>query len=129
MVLFVILMLRVVWRFINITPATSDPKATSVELKAAHVAHITLYFLMAALMFTGYLISTADGRAIEIFGLVSVPALPFSIDQQENIAGDIHEILAWTIIALSALHALAAFKHHFVNKNNTLIRMLKVSTK
>jgi len=78
------------------------------------------------LMLSGYLISTADGRAIEVFGQLSIPALPFNFANQEDIAGNIHEILAWTLVLLSLGHGLAALKHHFINKNNTLLRMIKV---
>jgi cytochrome b561 len=81
---------------------------------------------MVALMFSGYLISTADGREVDVFNLFSLPAMPFSIDNQEDIAGDVHEILAWTLILLSTIHGLAALKHHFVDRDNTLKRMLKV---
>ncbi|NQZ24933.1 MAG: cytochrome b [Colwellia sp.] len=124
--LFVALMLRIVWRVVNITPRNADKSASKFEVKAAHYAHISLYVLMAVLMISGYLISTADGRAIDVFGLFSVPALPMSITNQEDIAGNIHEILAWTLILLSVGHGLAALKHHFINKNNTLLRMIKV---
>jgi cytochrome b561 len=128
MVLLVFLMLRIFWRMINITPQNEDKTASSIEIKAAHYAHLLLYALMLVLMITGYLISTADGRAIEVFGLISVPAFPYSFVNQEDIAGNIHEILAWTLVLLSLGHALAAIKHHFINKNNTLLRMIKVMT-
>ena len=126
MTLFVALMLRIVWRAVNITPKSADESASTIEVKAAHYGHLALYGLMAILMISGYLISTADGRAIDVFGLISIPALPISFANQEDIVGNIHEILAWTLILLSAGHALAALKHHFINKNNTLVRMLKV---
>jgi cytochrome b561 len=125
LLLFIILMLRVVWRLTNIAPQNADPAASHIEVKSAHYAHIALYVLMAILMLSGYLISTADGRAIDIFGLISVPALPFSFTNQEDIVGDIHEILAWTLITLSGVHVLAALKHHFINKDKTLLRMIK----
>lgn len=126
MTLFVVLMLRIVWRVINITPKNSNESASKIEVNAAHYGHLALYSLMVFLMLSGYLISTADGRAIDVFGLISIPALPISVANQEDIAGNIHEILAWALILLSAGHALAALKHHFINKNNTLVRILKV---
>jgi cytochrome b561 len=84
---------------------------------------------MLLLMLSGYLISTADGRAIIVFDLIHIPALPWSIDRQEDIAGEIHNLLAWALIAMAVLHALAALKHHFINKDHSLVRMLKVDTK
>nr|WP_040356716.1 cytochrome b [Colwellia piezophila] len=127
MTLFIIFMLRVFWRMVNVTPKNADQSVSKLAVNAAHYAHLALYALMAFLMIAGYLISTADGRAIDVFGLFSVPAMPISFTNQEDIAGNIHEILAWTLIIFSVGHGLAAFKHHFINKNNTLVRMLKVS--
>jgi cytochrome b561 len=126
MTLFVILLLRMIWRATNVNPQPAEQGASKAEVNFAHYAHFLLYGLMTILMITGYLISTADGRAIDIFGLISVPAIPYSIENQEDIAGDIHEILAWLLIILSTGHGLAALKHHFINKNNTLVRMIKV---
>jgi len=89
--------------------------------------HVTLYVLILGLCLTGYLISSADGRGIGVFEMFQVPALPWSINNQEDIAGDIHEILAWSLIVLVAVHALAALKHHFIDNDKTLMKMLKPS--
>jgi cytochrome b561 len=122
----ILLLVRIFWRIVNTAPENADRSASKIEVKAAHYAHLFLYLLMAALILTGYLISTADGRAIDMFGLLSIPAIPFSFENQEDISGTIHELLAWTLIILVVGHALAALKHHFINKNNTLTRMLTV---
>lgn len=113
---------RLTWKFINPTPVGLSTKP--LENLAGHLAHIALYLIMAALFISGYLISTADGHGIEVFGLFSVPAT-LTGDNQEDIAGDIHEWLAWGLISLVALHALAALKHHFINKDGTLVRMFR----
>jgi cytochrome b561 len=78
----------------------------------------------SSVMISGYLISTADGRAISVFGWFEVPALITSIPDQEDIAGLIHEYLAWGLVIFSGLHALAALKHHFIDRDPTLKRML-----
>ncbi len=124
--LAVIFIIRLFWRLVNVTPKNVVEDASLLEVKVAHYAHIALYILMALLMLSGYLISTADGRSIEVFALVSIPALPFSIENQEDIFGEIHFYLAWTLIILAMGHGLAAMKHHFINRNNTLMRMLKI---
>ena len=123
-----LLLLRTLWRRININPDSADKHASKFEVTSAHLVHLGLYLLMFTLMISGYLISTADGRGIMVFEVFSVPAIPFAIDNQEDIAGEIHEILAWVLVVLAGVHALAAVKHHFINKNNTLVRMLKVQT-
>lgn len=126
MVLLGFLLFRIFWRAINTQPnALAGPKW---QQRSAHWMHQSLYIVMLLLMVSGYLISTADGRAIVIFDLLNVPALPWRIENQEDIAGEIHAILSWLLIAMSVVHALAAIKHHFINKDGGLTRMLKVDT-
>ncbi|MBU2969798.1 cytochrome b [Pseudoalteromonas sp. C2R02] len=127
MMLVALLLARVCWTVFNIKPKSAVNNASKLEVKAAHFAHIALYILMTALMLSGYLISTADGRDISVFGLVSIPASSIAMQNQEDIAGNIHNILAWSLFLLASAHGLAAVKHHLINKNDTLKRMLKVS--
>jgi len=121
-----LLLIRTLWRSINISPDGADKHASKFEVTSAHLVHLGLYLLMFTLMISGYLISTADGRGIMVFEVFTVPAIPFSVDNQEDIAGEIHEILAWVLIVLAGVHAIAALKHQFINKKKTLVRMLKV---
>lgn len=121
--LFILLLARIGWRSINIRP-NDDPILKKWERTTAHLTHFAMYGLMLMLMTAGYLISTADGRQIEVFNLFSVPATVQGIENQEDIAGEIHEILAWTLILLAGVHALAALKHHFINRDSTLLKML-----
>lgn len=115
-------LLRLLWKLTNPRPEALGNRVW--EHKVAHFAHALLYLLMLALFITGYLISTADGRAIEVFGWFGLPAT-LTLTNQEDIAGVIHWGLAWTLIAVVALHALAALKHHWLDKDKTLIRMIK----
>ena len=57
-------------------------------------------------------------------GRFSVPATLHGLEQQEDIAGDIHFALAMLLLGIVALHALAAIRHHFILKDATLRRML-----
>ena len=124
--LLLLWLLRMAWRLLNVTPKTdARSRRERLEKAAAHWMHITLYTVILGLLLTGYLISSADGRGIGVFDMFQVPALPWSIDNQEDITGDVHEILAWSLIVLVAVHALAALKHHFMDKDKTLIKMLK----
>ena len=122
LLLLLMLLIRIGWRFANTTPA--ELPGPRWERLSGHLMHVGLYLVMLTLMVGGYLISTADGRAISVFELFNVPALPWSIDNQEDIAGEIHEILAWILIGMAAVHALAAVKHQFINKDNGLKRIL-----
>ncbi|ALZ76845.1 cytochrome b [Rheinheimera sp. F8] len=94
------------------------------QQKAATLAHALMYALLLAIMVSGYLISTADNRGIMVFDWFEVPGFGEFFPDQADIAGTIHLYLAWALIALVVLHAAAALKHHFVDKDNTLTRML-----
>ena len=121
--LVLVFLLRIVWRLTNPRPG---PVAgtTPLEERAAGLVHHLFYLLIAVIMCSGYLISTADGKPIEVFGLFSVPATITQIPEQEDRAGLVHEYLAYGLIALVVLHAAAALKHHLVNRDETLRRML-----
>jgi cytochrome b561 len=120
--LFVLTILRLLWRWFTITPVALV-NHTTLERLAAQISHMLLYVLLFAIMLSGYLISTADGRAIDLFGWLEIPAIFYGHEQQEDIAGIIHLWLAVTLISLVAIHAAAAIKHHFVDKDRTLLRM------
>ena len=121
--LFMVMLVRLAWRYSNPHPRLIGSR---FEQKAAGIVHRLLYALMYPLMISGYLISTADGRAIEVFGLIDIPATLSGIDNQEDIAGVIHEWLAYALIGLVVLHGTAALKHHFIDRDEILKRMLSV---
>lgn len=118
--LFFVMLARLAWHLGNPRPRF---RGAPWEQRAARLAHGLLYLLLYALMVSGYLISTADGRAINVFGLFGIPAT-LTGKNQEDIAGVVHEVLAYGVIALATLHAVAALKHHFIDRDNTLKRML-----
>ncbi len=123
MILFAVLLLRLMWRWYDHTPAPLSSHA-DWERKGGHIVHGLLYVGLFAVMISGYLISTADGRAVSVFGLIDIPATLSGIEKQEDIAGIVHLWLAVGLIVVAAGHALAALKHHFIDKDTTLRRML-----
>lgn len=80
--------------------------------------------LLVAVIVAGYLISTADGEPISVFGWFSVPATLSGLPDQADVAGEIHLYLAWALVVFAVLHAFAALKHHFIDRDPTLKRML-----
>jgi cytochrome b561 len=121
--LLALLLLRLLWR--RVSPAPSPLASHGLwTRRASKAGHWLLYALMLLLMLSGYLISTADGRGISVFGLFEVPASLTSIPDQEDVAGLIHEWLAWALVVFAGLHGLAALKHHFIDHDATLKRML-----
>lgn len=125
--LFLVMLVRVIWRASNIAPL-DEPGISRSQRRLAHGVHLALYVLLFALMFSGYLISTADGKPIQVFDLFSVPATISDIPKQEDVAGKVHWYLALVIISLAILHAAAALKHHFIDRDRTLKKMLGIQS-
>ncbi|WP_312241547.1 cytochrome b [Pantoea sp.] len=122
-ILFALLIFRLLWRIISPPPASLATYTPLVRYSAIAM-HWLLYSLLLAILISGYLISTADGQPISVFGLFNVPAFIRGAGEQADLAGDIHLWLAWIVVVLSVLHGLAALKHHFIDRDITLKRML-----
>lgn len=119
--LFAVTLFRLLWKITTKTPAI---EGQAWEKVSAKLAHRSLYLLLFGIFISGYMISTADGRPIAIFNWFSVPGFGEFFENQEDIAGLVHFYLAYSTIGLTAIHTLAALKHHFINKDNTLSKML-----
>lgn len=125
LVLFFLLIIRTVWTIATVNP---EPVPMPVwERWAASVVKRLFYLLLFGIVISGYLIPTADGKSIALFNWLEVPATISGIDHQEDIAGEVHHLLTHIVMALAALHALAALKHHLLDKDPTLLRMLGIN--
>lgn len=124
LILFLLMVLRLVWRLISRTPDPLPEHNLLIRL-AASAVKIILYGLIFTVIASGYLITTAEGAAPSIFGWISFPVLVELGPERVDLAGWIHLCFAWAIIVFASLHALAALWHHFIVRDNTLKRMLK----
>ncbi|CAM4396730.1 cytochrome b [Vibrio astriarenae] len=115
---------RLLWNKVVKTPQIDG---TPLIRMAAHLGHLALYALILVIGISGYLISTEDGRGIEVFDWFTVPGLGQLFEGQADLAGEIHFYAAWSLILLAAGHALAAIKHHVVDKDDTLRKMIGAS--
>lgn len=123
LLLFFIFTFRLLWRVINPTPVAL---ATNAKANiAASLIKVILYVLTFAVLISGYLITTAEGQAASIFDWLYIPATLELNAQSVDIAGKIHEFLAWGIVLVAVLHGGAALIHHFFLRDRTLMRMLK----
>lgn len=123
--LFIIILFRWAWRMINPRPT---PVGGPLERRLARAVHLLMYLILFATMIAGYLISTAEGRGIDVFDWFSVPATLSGLPHQEDRAGVVHLWLAWGLMVLAGGHTLAALKHHFLDRDATLKRMLWART-
>lgn len=123
MLLLAVMVFRVVWKLANRTPA-APAGHKRWEVISAHAAHSLLYLLIFVAMISGYLVSTAGGSGISVFGWFDVPSVTGQVKRMEETAGTVHYWSTWAIVVLAALHAAGALKHHFIDRDNTLRRML-----
>ena len=91
--LFAIMLVRIVWRLISPAPPPLASYSRLTRIGAAF-GHAFLYVGLFALMIAGYLISTADGVGIPVFGLFEIPALVSGLPDQADTAGVVHLYLA-----------------------------------
>jgi cytochrome b561 len=116
-------LVRLLWRVHRPPPFLAE-SIPAWQVTTAAYTHRLLYTLMLAMPLTGWLQNSAAGFPLTWFGLFKVPALvprdkaAFAFWQQT------HEWLAWALLGLIALHVLAALKHHLVDKDDTLRRIL-----
>ncbi|MFL1543178.1 cytochrome b [Pseudomonas sp. O39] len=121
--LFAIMLVRIVWRLISPPPPPLASYSRLTRIGAAF-GHAFLYLGLFAVMIAGYLISTADGVGIPVFGLFEIPVVVSGLPDQADTAGVVHLYLAWVLVVFAGLHGVAAFKHHFIDRDATLTRML-----
>jgi cytochrome b561 len=123
LVVLLLMLVRIVWRIINPTPEELSAKRT--QNLAAKLVKLGLYAFVFIVLISGYLITTAEGQPASMFNLIKFPVLTELSSQNVDLAGEIHEYLAWGIVILVVLHVAGALLHHFVVRDRTLVRMLK----
>ncbi len=113
---------RLGWRLTHGFPPfpASTPAWDAFLARANHVA---FYVMMIAVPLAGWMMVSADPGPLQWFGLFGWPKLPVDRATGET-AHDAHVILALTTVALVPLHVAGALKHHFIDKDNVLARML-----
>ena len=115
--------LRLLWRLGHRPPPLSDAMP-AWQRGAAHGLHHLLYVLMFAVPLSGYFFTLAAGRPVVYFGLFKLPVLIDPDPQLKDVLQETHEWLVWLLAAIVAVHVLAALKHAFVDRDDTLRRML-----
>lgn len=120
-----LMLLRLVWRWINTVPAEPSDLPRWQRI-AARISHIALYVLLIATPMVGWLMSSARNFPVSWFGLVTLPDLIAPNRPAFDFLLAAHEVMATTLLGLALLHVAAALKHHFIDRDNVLRRMLPV---
>lgn len=125
---FLLLALRLFWRATHRPPAlpASMPKAMQY---AAHLGHLALYGLMLAIPLSGWLMSSAKGFQTVYFGVLPIPDLLGKNPDLGEWLAELHEALNLVLMLTLAGHVGAALKHHLIDQDDILRRMLPTSSR
>ncbi|MDE2441090.1 MAG: cytochrome b [Betaproteobacteria bacterium] len=120
---FLLVGFRLLWRLAHRPPALPDSMPKLMQF-AAHAGHLMLYLLMIAIPLTGWLMSSAKGFQTVYFGVLPIPDLLNKNKEVGDLLALVHKSLNLLFIAVLAAHISAALKHHFIDKDDILTRML-----
>lgn len=118
---------RLIWQRVR----TSPPRILSIpdwQHYTALLVHGLMNLSILILFVSGYLIVTAKGDPLAVFDWFSIPALVTDQQGWSDWTGKAHRWSGWFVIILASLHALAALKHHFMDRDGTLKRMLAIKS-
>lgn len=119
--LFVVL--RFLWRLINIELGL-PADLPSWQKTASKITHYLLYVFMFLMPVSGVLMSRFGGHEVNVFNLFVIPPL----EKNPDLAGffnNLHGVSAVVFASLIGMHISAGLYHHFIRKDNILLRMIK----
>ena len=114
---------RLVWRWMNPVPELST-ETRPWERRLAALSHLLLYALIFAMPLTGWMMSSAKNFPVSWFNLFQVPDLVAPSETLFRQMRHLHHLLFDALVAVALLHVAGALKHHFVDRNDVLKRML-----
>ena len=115
--------LRLAWRWVNPVPdLTADTRPW--ERVLAKLSHFLLYALIFAMPLSGWLMSSAKNFPVSWFRLFQLPDLVAPDERIYQLMRDLHHLLFDLLVVVAAVHVAGALKHHFIDRNDVLKRML-----
>lgn len=127
LLVFSLVCVRFYLRCVQVTPQITPP-LSALQARGAHMAHLVLYVFMIAMPIFGWFVLSAKGKVIPFFGLELPALIPYDKDFGKVLEGWHKRIGSWGYY-LIAFHAVAALVHHYIQKDDTLTRMLPVKKK
>ena len=126
--IFLLVCLRLLWRLGHAAPALPDGMP-AWQKTLAHLSHVLLYVFMFVIPLSGWLYSSAAGKTVVYLGVVPLPDLLQADKDLAAILKEVHEYLNFILAGFVALHVAAAWKHHLVDRDDVMARMLPFLSK
>jgi len=125
--ILILSVLRLLWRLTHTPPALPGQVVNAMpgwQTAAYHATHGLLYALFFIVPLVGWAYSSAAGFSIVLFGVLPLPDFVPADKALAELIKPWHEITAFAMAGLAAMHVAAALKHHFVDRDGLLQRML-----
>lgn len=116
-------LVRLAWRFRHPAPAL-PASMRRWEQRLATGTHALLYALLLAVPASGWLMSSASGFPVVYLGVLPLPDLVAKDKALADTLKLVHYALNKTLLVLIVLHIAAALKHHVLDRDDILVRML-----
>ncbi len=119
---FLLTSLRLTWRLLR--PPPPPVPMPRWQRRASSLSHAALYALLLLVPVSGWVYSSATGVQVNYLGLFPLPNL---VGKDRSLAAALrilHLTLNSALFALVLVHAGAALRHHFVQRDAVLHRML-----
>lgn len=121
--IFAFALLRVGWRLYRPPPPLPAP-LPAWQVRASEISHRLLYLLILAVPLSGWLMSSAKGFQTVYFGVLPIPDV---LDKNADLGKwleTVHWALNKSLLGVVIIHIAAALKHHFIDRDGVLLRML-----
>lgn len=113
---------RIAWWALN---RDRPPKAGGPLGTTARLVQWSLMALLVVIPLSGWLLVSASGHTPDFFGLFHLPQLVPGGEELKEFGEEVHETLPWILLGVLGLHILGALKHHYLDGDATLRRMLR----
>lgn len=120
--IFALVLIRIAWRATHRPPPL--PPMPAWQHTAAYLSHTLLYLLTLAVPIAGWMFSSASGFQTVYLALLPLPDLVAKNKETAELFKAAHWYLNLTMLTVVVLHASAALKHHFIDRDAVLARMI-----
>lgn len=120
---FLLAAARLAWRATHTPPPLPDAML-AWQRTATHAVHHLLYVLLFAIPLSGWLMSSAKGFQTVYLGVLPLPDLIGKDKALGDVLKEVHGMLNYGMLVLVIAHVGAALKHHFIDRDGILARML-----
>ena len=123
-VLLPIMLIRLGYRLM-VPPPALPPDIPPFQQFVAHATHWALYALLIIQPIIGWIATSAYRAPVSIFWLFELPPIWPQNRAFSEALFEVHEVLGFAIAALALAHIGAALYHHFIRKDDVLLRMMR----